>query len=103
MSLSVMNHFFYDRNCFDVARDLLGQVLVSTVGGEVTSQLFIDPGENVSNDRVMAASRVGVGYAGEYANLPWRLYLKDNLYVSKKDKNALSYSEVPEGTFGPML
>ena len=30
--------------------------------------------------------RIGVDYAGEDALLPWRFYMKDNKFVSRKKK-----------------
>jgi DNA-3-methyladenine glycosylase len=39
------------------------------------------PGENIA-----AVPRVGVGYAGEDALLPYRFYIKGNIYVSKPNK-----------------
>jgi DNA-3-methyladenine glycosylase len=33
---------------------------------------------------LVAAKRIGVDYAEEFANKLWRFYIKDNIYVSKK-------------------
>ena len=35
------------------------------------------------NRQIEFSKRVGVGYAGQDANLPWRFFLKGNKYVSK--------------------
>lgn len=40
-------------------------------------------GESITEDRIVASTRVGVDYAGEDAKLPWRFTLKDSKWVSK--------------------
>ena len=40
--------------------------------------------ENPAMTDIITSERVGVGYAGEDARLPWRFLLKDNPWVSKK-------------------
>ncbi len=42
---------------------------------------LVIPGENIA-----AVPRVGVSYAGEDALLPYRFYIKGNIYVSKPNK-----------------
>jgi DNA-3-methyladenine glycosylase len=43
-------------------------------------------GESHSEDtfETVATTRIGVDYAGDDALLPWRYYIKDNYYISKK-------------------
>jgi DNA-3-methyladenine glycosylase len=43
-----------------------------------------DNGVMVPDTAIVAAPRIGVDYAGEDALLPWRLYIKDNPWVSRK-------------------
>ena len=43
-----------------------------------------DRGYNFSEDTLTATQRVGVSYAGEDANLPWRFYPRESKWVSKK-------------------
>ncbi len=57
---------------FDGA-DLLGQRVWIEGAGAV-----VKPSE------IAAGPRVGIAYAEEYALKPWRFWLKDNVYVSKK-------------------
>ncbi|AMR33322.1 3-methyladenine DNA glycosylase [Mucilaginibacter sp. PAMC 26640] len=45
-----------------------------------------DRGLRFSDDEVAAGPRIGVGYAGEDAFLPYRFYLRGNIYVSKPNK-----------------
>ena len=40
-----------------------------------------DRGGNM--EEVVEATRIGISYAGEYANKPWRFFIKNNPYVSK--------------------
>ncbi|MBK0379458.1 DNA-3-methyladenine glycosylase [Mucilaginibacter segetis] len=45
-----------------------------------------DRGLTFTNKEVIAAPRIGVAYAGEDALLPYRFYVKGNIYVSKPNK-----------------
>lgn len=42
-----------------------------------------DLGIIVKNKDILASKRIGIDYAGEDANLPWRFTIKDNKWVSK--------------------
>jgi len=46
--------------------------------------LYIKNAPAVNLDEIMETTRVGVDYAGEWKNSPWRFYIKGNKYVSKK-------------------
>jgi DNA-3-methyladenine glycosylase len=56
-------------------------------------QLYVEDAAPVKN--IVSCKRIGVDYAGEYKDKPWRFYVKDNPYVSltcdeaakKKPKN----------------
>lgn len=43
-----------------------------------------DRGHSFSHDELTSSKRVGVAYAGEDANLPWRFYLSKSEWVSQK-------------------
>jgi DNA-3-methyladenine glycosylase len=45
-----------------------------------------DKGLNFTNEQIAAVPRIGVAYAGEDALLPYRFYVKGNIYVSKPNK-----------------
>ncbi len=45
--------------------------------------LWIEKSLPVSKSEIVATTRIGIDYAGEDAQLPWRFYLKDNVWVSK--------------------
>jgi DNA-3-methyladenine glycosylase len=49
----------------------------------VSSDLWIEEGISVAKNQLVAATRIGIDYAGEDARLPWRFYLKDNKWVSR--------------------
>ena len=45
-----------------------------------------DKGLSFSDDQIAAVPRIGVAYAGKDALLPYRFYVKGNIYVSKPNK-----------------
>ncbi|WP_186757904.1 DNA-3-methyladenine glycosylase [Echinicola salinicaeni] len=46
--------------------------------------LWIGSREELSDFKIITTKRVGIDYAEEDALLPWRYYIKDNPYISKK-------------------
>lgn len=49
----------------------------------LTSHIWVeDRGIEIRRDQIIAAPRIGVAYAQEYAAKPWRFYLLDNPWVS---------------------
>jgi DNA-3-methyladenine glycosylase len=44
---------------------------------------YIKDAEPVADSMVAEATRIGVDYAGEWKDKPWRFYIKNNLNVSK--------------------
>jgi DNA-3-methyladenine glycosylase len=47
------------------------------------SPLCVEDAPEVPPEDVVASKRVGVEYAGEWRNVPWRFYIKNNPFVSK--------------------
>lgn len=45
--------------------------------------LYIEYNPN-KNFEIVEATRIGIDYAEEAKDFPWRFYIKDNMYVSKK-------------------
>ncbi len=43
-----------------------------------------DRGESIKKKDIVATERVGIDYAKEWADVPWRFYIKDNLFISRK-------------------
>jgi DNA-3-methyladenine glycosylase len=46
-------------------------------------EIWIEDCWDVDPESIVAAPRVGVGYAADHALLPWRYYIKGNRFVSK--------------------
>ena len=66
----------------------LSQALGLTLAHNKTSlvnegNIWIESGEEVSQDLVRATNRIGVDYAQEDASLPWRFYVLGNQWISK--------------------
>lgn len=36
-----------------------------------------------NREKIIGSIRIGIDYAEEYRNVPWRFYIKDNIFVSK--------------------
>ncbi len=48
--------------------------------------LYIQDALKVATEDIVETTRIGVDYAGDWKNKPWRFYLKNSLFVSKKTK-----------------
>ena len=49
-----------------------------------TPPLYINDAAAVSQLDIVETTRIGVDYAGEWKNKPWRFYIKGNRFVSVK-------------------
>jgi DNA-3-methyladenine glycosylase len=47
------------------------------------TKIWLEEHANISSKKIIASPRVGVGYAGNDALLPWRFRIKDNLWTSR--------------------
>jgi DNA-3-methyladenine glycosylase len=47
-------------------------------------KIWIEDYEKVSPRKIVAGPRIGIDYAEEYISKPWRFWIKDNPYVSRK-------------------
>jgi len=47
------------------------------------SQLFIKDASEIAPAEVVESKRIGVDYAGDWKDKPWRFYIKNNRFVSK--------------------
>ena len=45
---------------------------------------YIKDSENVSREDIVETTRIGVDYAGEWKDKPWRFYIRGNRFVSVK-------------------
>ena len=48
------------------------------------NRVWIAEGEKFSTDSIACGKRVGIDYAEEYAEKPWRFWIKNNPFVSRK-------------------
>ena len=48
------------------------------------NEIWLESGEEFSTDSVSCGKRIGIDYAEEYAEKPWRFWVKDNPFVSRK-------------------
>jgi DNA-3-methyladenine glycosylase len=49
----------------------------------VTSSLFLEEGEPVKDEEVRVGPRIGVEYAGNWADHPWRFWIASSPHVSR--------------------
>ena len=47
------------------------------------SKVWLEEGERISRSRIMAGPRIGIDYAEEWKDKPWRFWIKDNPFVSR--------------------
>jgi DNA-3-methyladenine glycosylase len=47
---------------------------------------YIDDNQTIDSTEIVETTRIGVEYAADWKDKPWRFYIKDNLYVSIKIK-----------------
>jgi DNA-3-methyladenine glycosylase len=43
---------------------------------------YIQDAPGISSELIVETTRVGVDYAGEWKNKPWRFYIRGNSFVS---------------------
>jgi len=48
------------------------------------TELYIENNPEISEISIVKTKRVNIDYAGEFKDKPWRFYIKDNPFVSKK-------------------
>ncbi|MCS7200836.1 MAG: DNA-3-methyladenine glycosylase [Patescibacteria group bacterium] len=47
-------------------------------------EIWLEKGTDYSPKEIISKPRIGIDYAGEWAAIPWRFYVKNNSWVSKK-------------------
>lgn len=48
--------------------------------------IWIERGRKVNPDEIIAGPRIGIDYAEEYKDTPWRFWLRDSIYVSRRPR-----------------
>ena len=46
-------------------------------------KIWLEEGEKVTVDEIAAGPRIGIDYAEEFAEMPWRFWIKGNKFVSR--------------------
>lgn len=50
-----------------------------------SSRIWLEDGPEIPKDQIVRSARIGIDYAGPYwSKIPWRFYIKDNKFVSRK-------------------
>lgn len=49
-----------------------------------SSELYVEDGEALDKMDIVETTRIGIDYAEEARDFPWRFYIKENEFVSKK-------------------
>jgi len=66
---------------FGIDRSLNGEHLL----GE---RIWVEEYKNFAKKEIAEGKRIGIDYAEEFADMPWRFWVKENPYVSKAPKNS---------------
>jgi DNA-3-methyladenine glycosylase len=48
------------------------------------NKVWIEEGERISRSRIASGPRVGIDYAEEWVDKPWRFWIKDNPFISRR-------------------
>jgi DNA-3-methyladenine glycosylase len=50
----------------------------------LSKSVWIEEGEKISRSRIAIGPRIGIDYAEEWKDKPWRFWIRDNAFVSRK-------------------
>lgn len=57
-------------------------------GADLTGdRMWLEVHSSFSKEEIEAGPRIGIDYAEEFVDMPWRFWIKDNPYVSKPSRN----------------
>ena len=48
------------------------------------NRIWIEDHRSFTHDEIVVGKRIGIDYAGEDADLPWRFWIRENAYISRK-------------------
>ena len=52
------------------------------------SHIWVEPGMSIATNQIVSSARIGVNYAGDWAQKKLRFYVLGNEHVSSRDKTA---------------
>ncbi len=47
------------------------------------NRVWLEPGQKISSRKIASGSRIGIDYAEDWVDKPWRFWIKDNPFVSR--------------------
>ena len=50
----------------------------------LADRVWLEESENIPRSRIMSGPRIGIDYAEEWIDKPWRFWIRDNSFVSRK-------------------
>ena len=50
----------------------------------IGDKIWLEEGAEINEEEITASKRIGIDYAEEFAEKPWRFYLKGNEFISRK-------------------
>jgi DNA-3-methyladenine glycosylase len=48
------------------------------------NRVWLEAGRTVARSQIASGTRIGIDYAGEWVDKPWRFWLRDNPFVSRR-------------------
>lgn len=48
------------------------------------NRIWLEEGEIIADEQIATGTRIGIDYAEEFAEMPWRFWVKGNRFVSRK-------------------
>jgi DNA-3-methyladenine glycosylase len=55
------------------------------------SKVWLEEGERVPRSQIATGPRIGIDYAEEWVDKPWRFWIRDNPFVSRKFGTIVSH------------
>ena len=72
MNAKLQREFYTRSNVVTIARDLLGD------------RVWLEQGRTIPRSQIASGPRIGIDYAEEWVDKPWRFWIRDNPFVSRR-------------------
>ncbi len=59
----------------------------------LSDKVWLVRSSDIPRSKIMCAPRIGIDYAGTFAQKPWRMYIKDNKFVSALSDEAIDFMQ----------